>query len=38
VFVFIDNMSLGASDPPVLMPLAEMGLIDQNTDNNKRQI
>lgn len=35
----LDNFSLGASDPLVLILPAEMGLIDQNsTDDSKRQI
>lgn len=33
-----DRLSLGASDLPVLIPLAEIGLIDQITDANKTEI
>lgn len=33
----LDNLSSGANDPPVLIALADMVLIDQNsTDDNKR--
>lgn len=34
---FVFNLSLCASDPLVSIPLAEIGLMDQNADVNKRQ-